>query len=359
VISAHRTSAKFSLGSRLTAVEDSNRSGAIKFDHPHTVLGTTAARLAEMEEEVTTLGFVGLGGMGAHMVRHLLSHGFPVSVYDVNGAAMEAAAALGATACATPKEVADVAEAVLVCLPTPDIVRAVALGPNGLAEGRKIRIFVDHSTTGPSVACEVAVALECRQITALDAPLAGGVAGAESGALSVMVSGAEWAFEALRSTFESFGRNVVRVGDEVGQGQALKLVNNMIVGATLVATCEAMLFGVKAGLSAQVMLDMLNVSTARSLTSEKIIPNSVLSRAFDFGFRLELMRKDLRLCVSEAEALGVPMLACTAVKQIYDIALAGGRGKQDMTRVVEELEHWAGASLSAPQSLESQTRDQA
>jgi 3-hydroxyisobutyrate dehydrogenase-like beta-hydroxyacid dehydrogenase len=296
---------------------------------------------------MTQLGFVGLGVMGGHMVRHLLARGFPVAVHDLNSAAVEAAVALGATACASPTEVADAADAVLVCLPTPDVVRQVALGPGGLVEGRRIKIYVDHSTTGPSVAREVAHGLMGRQITALDAPLAGGVAGAEAGTLSVMVSGAAWAFESVKGGFESFGRNVVRVGDEVGQGQALKLVNNMIVGATLVASCEAMLFGVKAGLSAQVVLDMLNVSTGRSLTSERIIPQAVLSRAFDFGFRLELMRKDLRLCISEAEALGVPMLACATVKQIFDLAIAEGRGKQDMTRVVEELERWAGARLSA------------
>jgi 3-hydroxyisobutyrate dehydrogenase-like beta-hydroxyacid dehydrogenase len=195
------------------------------------------------------------------------------------------------------------------------------------------------------VAREVALALSERQITSLDAPLAGGVAGAEAGTLSVMASGHAWAFEKVKSSFQSFGKNVVLVGTEVGQGQALKLVNNMIVGATLVATCEAMLFGIRTGLSPKVILDMINVSTGRSFTSEHIISKAIMTRSFDFGFRLELMRKDLRLCLAEAEATGASMLTCTTAKQLYDLAHFNGLAKADMTEVIRELERWAAVEI--------------
>src|SRR3712207_1114658 len=117
--------------------------------------------------------------MGGHMVRHLLKQGFGVHVCDANPAAVEAAAALGGVPCETPAAVADKADIVLVCLPTPDIVRQVALGPGGIVEGKRARIYADHSTTGPTVAREVGEKLASRQIAVLDAPLAGGVAGAE------------------------------------------------------------------------------------------------------------------------------------------------------------------------------------
>lgn len=293
------------------------------------------------------IGFIGLGAMGAPMVRHLLAHGFRVHAFDVNEAALYRAVEQGAVRCARPADVADNAEIVLVCLPTPDVVRRVVTGPDGVIEGRRVRVFVDHSTTGPSVAREIAGRLAERGVVALDAPLAGGVAGAEAGTLSVMVSGSSAAFEEARAVFAAFGRKIVQVGTEAGQGQTLKLINNMIVGATLVAASEALLFGVRAGLPPEVMLDVINESTGRSFTSQAILAKAVLSRRFDFGFRLELMRKDMRLCVAEADALGVTMPTCTVVKQIFDIAHANGAGAEDMTRVVEVLEQWAKVTLAA------------
>jgi 3-hydroxyisobutyrate dehydrogenase-like beta-hydroxyacid dehydrogenase len=291
------------------------------------------------------IGFIGLGMMGGHMVRHLLARGFPVHVFDLDVGAVGKAVNLGATAHRSAASVAEAAELVSVCLPTPDIVREVALGRGGLIEGRKVRIYADHSTTGPTVAREIALALGERQITTLDAPLAGGVAGAEAGTLSVMVSGPQWAFERVTDAFKSFGRNIVLVGAEVGQGQSLKLVNNMIVGATLAATCEAVLFGVRCGISPRTIVDMINVSTGRSFSSEHILNKAIMTGTFDFGFRLELMRKDLRLCLSEAEAACAPMPTCAAAKQLYDLADFAGPAGADMTEIVRLLERWASAQI--------------
>jgi 3-hydroxyisobutyrate dehydrogenase-like beta-hydroxyacid dehydrogenase len=300
---------------------------------------------AKREEISMEVGFIGLGMMGGHMVRHLLARGFAVHVFDVNTEAMDRAVRLGATAHGTAASVADAAEAVSVCLPTPDIVREVVLGTDGVIEGRKVRIYADHSTTGPSVAREVASALAERQITALDAPLAGGIAGAEAGVLSVMVSGQNWAFEKMQDVFKSFGRNVAMVGTEVGQGQSLKLVNNMIVGATLAATCEAVLFGIRCGLAPRTIVDMINASTGRSFSSEQILDKAIMSGRFDFGFRLELMRKDLRLCLAEAEVVHMPMPTCSTAKQLYDLADFQGPAGADMTEIAQLLERWASAQI--------------
>ncbi|WFU50502.1 NAD(P)-dependent oxidoreductase [Sinorhizobium terangae] len=294
---------------------------------------------------VRDIGFIGLGAMGAHMARHIAGAGFNLHVHDTNRETLERFAALGASVCSTPKAVGDAADAVLVCLPTPDIVERVALGENGIAHGARAKIYVDHSTTGPSVARKVAEALAERQITALDGPLAGGMRGAEAGTLSVMISGEEKAFSALRDVFDCYGRNVVHVGDRVGQGQALKLINNMIVGANLVVAAEAILFGIKYGLAAETIIEMLNASTARSFVTEDLLEKRILDRQFDFGFRLELMCKDLRLCVSEAEAAGAPMMVSALAKQFYELAHAHGNATQDMTVVVRELEKAFGVSI--------------
>ncbi|NMG17540.1 NAD(P)-dependent oxidoreductase [Aromatoleum bremense] len=293
------------------------------------------------------IGFVGLGAMGGKMVPHLLKGGYEVFVCDSQVEAVASAVMGGAARCESPRHVADHADIVLACLPTPDVVEQVALGKAGIAEGKRVRIFVDHSTTGPSMARSLALRLAEHGIAALDAPLAGGVAGADAGTLSVMVGGDRAAFERCEPAFKSFGRKVVHVGTEPGAGQTLKLVNNMIVGATLIATSEAVLFGLKSGLDARVLLDMINASTARSFTSETLVAKAVLSRRFDFGFRMDLMRKDVRLFLAEAEQVGVSTFMASVTKQFFDRSIAQGYGGDDMTQVVRELEQLAGVQIAA------------
>ncbi|MDH4652276.1 NAD(P)-dependent oxidoreductase [Pseudomonas sp. BN606] len=298
-----------------------------------------------------SIGFIGLGAMGQRMARHLLDHGFGLELCDSNPQALEPLLQRGARSHASPRAVADAAQVVLVCVPTPEIVEQVVLGENGVIHGETVRVLVDHSTTGPSVARRLDQALKARGIATLDAPLAGGVAGAEAGTLSVMVGGPAEAYGRCQPVFAAFGRKVVHLGDTPGLGQSLKLVNNMIVGATLVATSEALLFGIKAGLEPGQMLDILNASTARSYTSEQILAGTVLKREFDFGFRLDLMRKDIRLFLAEAEGTGTPALTCAVVKQLFDQAINSGEPTRDMTHVVRVLEDLAGARIASTPPL--------
>ncbi|BAN48385.1 NAD(P)-dependent oxidoreductase [Metapseudomonas resinovorans] len=292
-----------------------------------------------------SIGFIGLGAMGQRMARHLLDHGFGLELHDPDPRALAPLLARGARSHASPKAVADATAIVLVCVPTPEIVEQVVLGDSGVIHGQAVRVLVDHSTTGPSVARRLDQALAAQGIATLDAPLAGGVAGAEAGTLSVMVGGPADAYARCEPVFAAFGRKVVHLGDAAGLGQTLKLVNNMIVGATLVTTSEALLFGIKAGLDPAQMLDILNAGTARSYTSEQMLAGTVLRREFDFGFRLDLMRKDLRLFLAEAETTGVPALACAVVKQMFDQAVNSGEPTRDMTHVVQVLEGLAGVRI--------------
>jgi 3-hydroxyisobutyrate dehydrogenase-like beta-hydroxyacid dehydrogenase len=293
------------------------------------------------------LGFVGLGAMGAPMVRRLLAAGNRVLAHDTNPAALSAAVSRGAEARESAAAVAAEAETVLVSLPTPAAVKAVALGPGGLVEGRAMRVYVDLSTTGARVAREVAEGLAPRGVLALDAPVSGGVAGAEAGTLSVMAAGDPAAFERVRPILEALGSNTVFVGEAVGQGQTLKLVNNLLAATTWAAGCEAMAMGVKAGLDPELMVRVLNASSGRSFPTERFAAGPVLSRRFDFGFRMELMAKDMRLALEEAEALGLVMPTCGAARTLYGLALAQGAPGADVTELVRVTEGWAGVEVAA------------
>jgi 3-hydroxyisobutyrate dehydrogenase-like beta-hydroxyacid dehydrogenase len=303
-----------------------------------------------------TLGFVGLGAMGAPMVRRLLGAGHRVLVHDVQAAAVAAAVSRGAEGRGSPAAIAAEAEVVLVSLPTPDVVRQVALGPNGLldglAEGGAMRIYVDLSTTGAQVAQAVAEGLAPRGVTALDAPVSGGVAGAEAGTLSVMAAGDRAAFDRVRPVLEVIGSNTVLVGEKVGLGQTLKLVNNLLAATTWAAACEALAMGAKAGLDPELMVNVINKSSGRSFPTERFAAGPVLTRRFNFGFRMELMAKDMRLALQEAEALGLVMPTSRAAQTLYGLAMAGGGAKGDVSELVKVTEDWASVEIAAPRRNE-------
>ena len=286
-----------------------------------------------------TVGFVGLGAMGAHMVARLIDAGHHVAVFDTRAEAMAPHVARGAQACASAGAVADAADTVLVSLPTPDIVRAVA---GQLATGDAIRAFVDLSTTGPEVAAEVAAALSAAGVACLDAPVSGGVAGAQAGTLTIMAAGDEALFDWLRPLLETLGRNVVLVGAEPGQGQLAKVLNNLLSASAIAITGEALALGVHGGLSASTLLDVFNSSSGRNTASADKFPRHVLPRTFGAGFRLELMDKDVQLCLAEARRQGVPMALGGAVGELWARAAASTAAGADCTEIVRMLEDDAG-----------------
>lgn len=300
-----------------------------------------------------SIGFIGLGAMGAPMVQRLLRGGHRVVVHDLNAAAVRTSTDAGAAAASSPSEVASRTDIVMVSLPTPDVVRRVALGENGIVAGGRAKIYVDLSTTGARVAQEVAAGLEPFGIVSLDAPVSGGIPGAVAGSLTVMVSGDLTVFEAVRPALLRIGRNTIRVGDRVGQGQTLKLVNNLMAAANFAVASECLVMGAKAGLDADILVDVINKSSGRSFVSEAFVGTAVLNREFDFGFRMELMSKDVRLALEEAEALGVTMFTCSAAKQLYAYAMAHGAGSSDVTTLAKVLEQWGGATIEGKGSQAS------
>ncbi len=287
------------------------------------------------------LGFVGLGRMGLPMAIRLLEAGYIVHVYDPVTHAVDIAVQRGAKAATSPAAVADAADIVMASLPTPDVMQQVALGEHGLSSGKRVRTIIDLSTTGPRTAMVIAASLAKQgPVSYVDSPVSGGVTGAEKGTLALMVSCTRETFDVIEPVLKNFGK-LFHVGDKPGQGQTLKLANNLMAAAALAVTSEAMVMGVKAGLDPQVMLDVINVSSGRSSATQDKFPRAILPRTFDFGFTTGLSFKDVRLCVEEAEAMGIPMVVGSSVRQFLSMTNATFGPGSDFTEMVKLVEGWA------------------
>lgn len=282
--------------------------------------------------------------MGAPMARRLLAAGYRVGVHDANAAAVEALAAEGAQPAATPAELIAGCDIVLMSLPTPDAAHAVALGENGLVHGAAGRIVIDMSTTGPRMARSIAEGLSASGIVAVDCPVSGGVAGAEGGRLALMTACDTETLARVRPVLEVLGKPI-HVGSEPGLGQMVKIINNLISVTSLAIASEALVLGAKAGIDANVLIEIINAGTGRTNATAEKIPKHVLTRKFDFGFDLGLSSKDLRLCLEEAEALGVPMLVGSTVRELITLARARLGAKADLTEIIRPIEEWAGVEV--------------
>jgi 3-hydroxyisobutyrate dehydrogenase-like beta-hydroxyacid dehydrogenase len=233
-------------------------------------------------------------------------------------------------------------------------VREVALGREGvIAAGERGTVMIEMSTCGPAVIEEIDAAFRERGLRVLDAPVSGGVRGAEEGTLTVMAAGDEAAFRVSRPLFEVIGRNIVYLGAKPGLGQALKLINNLLSATAIVATSEALVMGVKAGLDPDKVLEVVNTSTGRSGASLDKFPRHVLTRTFDFGSPIEIMYKDVSLAVEMAEKLGVPAFVGAMVKQMWGYAMSRGRAKEDLSTIIKAVEEWVGVEVRGKAASES------
>jgi 3-hydroxyisobutyrate dehydrogenase-like beta-hydroxyacid dehydrogenase len=292
------------------------------------------------------IGFIGLGTMGFHMARRLIDAGHALVVYDTRPEAIARLTKLGASAASSPRGVADVSETVMASLPSTDAVLEVAAREDGVINGKKVRRFVDLSTTGARMAVRVAEILASKGILQIDSPVSGGPGGAEKGTLAVMVSGPPSDIELLRPALSVIGRVFV-VGDRPGMGQTMKLANNLLSAAAMAVTSEAMVMGVKAGLDPAVMIEVINAGSGRNSASQDKFPRAILPRTFDYGFTNGLMYKDLRLCLEEAEGMGVPMWVGSMVRQMFQLATTQHGAGADFTTIVKCVEQWAGVEVRA------------
>lgn len=287
------------------------------------------------------VGFIGLGRMGQPMAARLIDAGYQLTIHDINQDSVNALAAKGARAARSPAEVASAVDTVLLSLPTPPIVRDVALS---LTTGTKVKTVIDLSTTGAVMAREIAAALAKKGITAVDAPVSGGVTGAAKGTLAVMVACQKSLYNDLEPMLKHIGR-VFHIGERPGMGQTMKLCNNLLSATAVAATSEVVVFGVKSGLDPTIMIDVINAGSGRNTASQDKFPRSILPRSFDFGFATGLMYKDVKLCLEEAEAAGAQMWIASAVRQMWQLANNELGPDSDFTEVIKLIERWAGVEV--------------
>jgi 3-hydroxyisobutyrate dehydrogenase len=289
---------------------------------------------------MTRVAFIGLGTMGLPMARNLLAAGHELVALDADPAR---AALPGAPVAATPAEAASASDVALLSLPSPAAVEDVVLGRSGLRAGAA-RGFavVDMSTGPPALARTLAAELGRVGIDSLDAPVSGGPAGAEAASLTVMVGGSREAFAAQRPLLEALGSLVVHVGP-AGAGQAAKLCNNLIAGATMVAIAEACAVAVREGIDPPVLYDLLIRSTGDSrvlrtrFPLEGVSPEHPASRAYEPLFSLDLMAKDLELALTLAAAHGVEAPVASTSRDRYREAQERGAGALDYSAVYAAL----------------------
>jgi 2-hydroxy-3-oxopropionate reductase len=284
------------------------------------------------------IGYLGLGNMGQPMAGKLLDAGHELWVHDIREDAMRPLLERQARRAASPKELADTCKTVIVALPTLEIFRHALSGPDGLLAGKALKTLINTCTVGGRFIREVETECAATDVTVIDVPISGGVAGAKAGTLAMMVSGNPAKVADLMPVFQSWGKTIVVASDRPGPAQTMKLTNNMLCAVALVATSEAMTMSGKAGIPDHAMLQILNNGTGRNFATMHIFPETVLPRTFDFGATIEILMKDVDLAIAQGEELGVPMWVSQAVRLVLKHGTFQGRAQHDMSRVVQIIE---------------------
>lgn len=289
-----------------------------------------------------TLGFLGLGRMGAPMAANLLKAGHRLLVHDVSPDAVAALVAKGAEAAGSAAALGEHCDIVFTSLPTPAIVREAVLGAEGVCSRGFPQILCDLSTSGPQLAQELAEALAPHGVACFDAPVSGGIKGAVEATISIMVGGPSTEYEVnLRPLLEAIGKPFY-MGEAPGSGQTMKLVNNLLGAVAIGVTAEGMAFGIKQGLDPARMIEVLNQSTGINSATRDKWPRSVLPRSFDFGFAAALSLKDTRLLMEEAEAAGVPLPLGRIIENYLERTLEREGPAADFTAIAKVVEEAAG-----------------
>jgi 2-hydroxymethylglutarate dehydrogenase len=289
------------------------------------------------------VAFVGCGRMGRPMALRLLAAGLPVRAFDVAQAALTAVVTAGAQPARCPRDAAEGAELVITMLPDPATVRAAALGDDGLLAGLAPgALWLEMTSSSPSVTAELAAAARGASAELLDAPVSGGVAGAEAGSLTIMLGGSAAAVERARPVLGHLGRTLVHVGERPGDGDTAKTINNMLSATNLAAAAEALALGMRAGLEPQRLVDCVNGGTGASHASAVKIAGHVLTGRFAAGFTIDQYLKDLRIAQALAAEQRTPTPVNGAAHAVWAALSARGEGGGDHTRVADLVVRDAG-----------------
>jgi len=292
------------------------------------------------------IGFIGVGAMGKPMAKNLINTGYEVSVYDLRPEQVQELASLGAIPCETNLEVSASVDIVFTSLPNAAIVETVMNGPGGIFKAcKKGTIIIDMSSVSPSSTQKMAAIAEKMGLEYVDAPVSGGTKGAESGNLTIMVGARPNIFEKIKPVLNVIGKNIYHVG-ETGLGNAIKIINNLLLGGNMAVLAEALILGVKCGLEPEVMKEIISVSSGGSYVLNAKMENFIIKDNFQGGFSMDLQYKDLGLALEAGRETNMPLPLTSAAAQIFESGRALGLGREDMSSVIKVWENITGTTIA-------------
>jgi len=293
------------------------------------------------------VAFIGLGNMGEPMAQNILKAGHDLIVFNRTSSKADGLKRAGATVAASPREAAQGTEVICTCVSTPDDVRSVVLGKDGVLQGAtEGAVLIDFSTIDPDTSRAVAEACAEQGLAMLDAPVSGGVTGAAAGKLTVIVGGESAAYEQAQPVLQAVGEKITHVGPS-GAGSTIKLINQMLVGINLAGVAEAFVTAKLAGIDPQVLFDILGTSAGSSAVMQRAVPDFFLKHNFEPGFALKLLCKDLDLTLQMAKELQTPVFVTAMARQMYEEACALGLEDKDITAVILPRERLHGIEVRA------------
>ena len=260
-------------------------------------------------------GFIGLGQMGGPMAGNIAANGFPLTVYDKAGT--QGLAPEGAELGADAAYVARIADTVFLSVPDGEV-SLIVVNEIIASVDRRTSVIIDLSTIGPAAAREANAQCKAAGITYIDAPVSGGQAGARAGTITIMLAGPKAVVDLHQDVLSGFTKNLFHVGEEAGQGQAVKILNNFLSGTAMVASTEAVLYGLSQGIDMKTILDVVNVSTGQNTATADKFPRRILTETFDAGFATALLTKDVNLFVDNAREAGTPTKIAEAITEVWD-----------------------------------------
>jgi len=285
----------------------------------------------------TRIGWIGTGVMGRWMCQHAMAKGYTATVYNRSADKLAPLLELGAKAATTPKAVAEQSDIVFAIVGFPTDVRSVFLGADGALAGSKPgTVLVDMTTSEPSLAKEIYEAAKPKGVASLDAPVSGGDVGAKNAALSIMIGGDKDVVAAVQPVFEAMGKTIIHQG-AAGAGQHTKMVNQILISSNMIAVCEGLLYGYKAGLDLETVFKSVSVGAAGSKALEVLGPR-MLARNFEPGFYVEHFIKDMGIALAEAEKMNLALPGLGLAKQLYEAVRAQGMGRKGTHALLVALE---------------------
>ncbi|PES95264.1 hypothetical protein CN510_15985 [Priestia megaterium] len=292
------------------------------------------------------VGFIGVGAMGHWMVNRLLDQGTDLTIYDSNIHALQPFEESSAKIANSVSEVGEASDVVILMLPNSSIVSKVITGEEGLKNSlKKNSIIIDMSSSYPFETQKMKAFLEKHDIRMIDAPVSGGVRGAKSGKLTIMVGAERQDYLEIEPLLKCMGSQIKLIGD-TGSGHALKAINNYLSASSMYATAEAMILVKKLGIDPEVALEIINESTGQSYSTKMKYPNYVLPRKFESNFSMRLLLKDIKMAKSMASDAHIPMLLGSTLIEIYEAAYLMGGDEQDHTEIIKFLEQLSHQELS-------------